>query len=270
MIKGTNTDCKITDISVVGSTATITCLFFASASTETPIGVRFYLFDVDNDEKYLIDNTAYWIDSINSYETNLLNVNVNGYKEVRITVDISNSNTAFMQDSRWYRKCYLVLANVEDIYTRALWSSDTLNLVSEAIEIPTIKNLVIYNKPAQVTGQLPENRIYINFTYNYKAEIDFNYNNSNIKTIAVIKSISTGNIIEKIEAETKEKMSMESATGYNYNEPVIVEIYLTNLKDEVLKFYSYIYKPFVKRAYGYIKTSKGVKKIRQIAIKKGD
>jgi hypothetical protein len=267
MIKGTNTDCKITDISVVGSTATITCLFFASATTDKPTGVRFYLYDVNSEEKYLIDNTAYWIDSINAYETNLLNVNVNGYKETRITIDITNDNKSPMQKDRWYRKCYLILANVEDLYTRALWSSDTLDLVSEPVELPDIKNLVIYNKPT-TSGNISLNKLYIDFTYAYKTESDFNYNNSNLKTVAIIKSISTGNILEQIESTTKEKMLLESTSGYEYNKPILVELYITNLKGEILKSITYIYKPFIKRAYGYIKTNKGIKKIRQIVVKK--
>lgn len=270
MIKGTNTDCKITDISVVGSTATITCLFFASATTETPIGVNFMLVENDTREMYNIDNVTYWIDYINAYETNLLNVNVNGYKEVKLSIDITNSNKSEMQLKRWLRKCFLVLVNVEDVYRNILWSSETLDLVSDEIEIPTIKNLFMYNKKVKISANETENRFFIEFNYNYRSEADFNYDNSNIKTVVLIKSISTGNEIEKITSDTKENMLLESALGYDLTEPILVEVYITNLKDQILESYSYIFRPFIKRIYGYIRTSSGVKKIQRIVVKLGD
>lgn len=269
MIKGTNTDCKITDISVVGSTATITCLFFATSKTEKTVGLKFYLLNKNEEEKYNIDNTTYWIDNINSYENNLLNKNVDGYLEVKLHVDITNNNTSAMQQSRWFRKCYLILANVEDTYCKPLWSSDLLDLVSTPIEIPEIKSLVVYNKSVYISSKNEtENHLIINFKYSYKAEADFNYTNDNLKTYIISKSLTTGKIIEQIETQTKEKISVESSIGYTYNEPVLIEIYLTNLKDDILKTATYIYRPYIKRAWGYIKTANGVKMIKQIITKK--
>lgn len=273
MIKGTNTDCKITDISVVGSTATLTCLFFASDKTEQPVGLKFLLADVGSDELYQLDNVVYWVDNINENDADVFkrNVNIEGYKELKLNIDITKNNEASMQQDRWYRKCYIILTDITDSYNKPLWSSDVLDLVSESIELPQIKNISIYNKPIYVQSLNDfENRLFINFKYLYTSEVDINYNNKNIKTYVVIKSISTGNIIETIESMTVENMKIESSIGYNYNEPILLEIYITNLKKEVLKQMSFIYKPFVKRSYGYIKTNKGVQKIRQIAIKKGD
>ena len=269
MIKGTNTDCKITDITVVGSTATVTCLFFANTTTENPVGVNFLLVDEDTREIYKVDNTTYWIDYINAYETNLLNVNINGYKEVKLSVDITNSNKSEMQFKRWYRKCFLILVNTEDVYNNVLWSSENLDLVSDEIEIPLIKNLFMYNKevPIDNSGNT-ENRLFLEFNYSYKSDADFNYDNSNIKTVIITKSVSTGKEIEKIETDTKEKMFIESVLSYSLTEPILVEIYIINLKNQVLQTYTYIHKPFIKRVYGYIRTSSGVKKIRRLVVKK--
>lgn len=271
MIKGTNTNCKITDISVVGSTATLTCLFFASNTTKNPVGLNFYLVDKDNDDITLLDNTTYWIDNINAHDTNLLNVNINGYKEVKLKIDITKDNTSIMQNTRWLRKCYIQLVDVTDSYLTPLWSSDILNLVSDSIEIPKIKNITFYNKKVYIT-QLNdfENKLYINFKYSYASESDFNYTNTNIKTIVIIKSITTGKELEKIEVPTQETMKLESSKGYNYTEPVIIEIYITNLKNEILESFSYIYKPFIKKATGYIKTTEGVKKIYRLVVVKED
>lgn len=268
MIKGTNTDCKITDISVVGSTATLTCLFFANNRTENAVGVQFLLIDLDTDETFKIDNTTYWIDTITQNDTNLLNVSVNGYREVRLNVDITRDNKASMQKARWYRKCCLILTNVTDVYNKPLWKSETINLVSEQIATPKIKDFFIYNKPVYISSlNALENRLFIDFKYEYDSDIDFNYNNSNLKTIILVKSLGTGNIIETIEATSSLHIKAESSLGYTNNEPILIELYITNLKEEVIKHFSLVYKPFIKKAYGYIKTTSGVKKIRRVIIK---
>lgn len=268
MIKGTNTDCKITDISVVGSTATLTCLFFANDRTETTVGLQFLLIDLETDETFKIDNTTYWVDTVTQNDTNLLNVSVNGYKEVRLNVDITRNNKANMQKARWYRKCCLVLTNVTDVYNRPLWQSETINLVSEQIATPKIKDFFIYNKPVYVSSlNASENRLFIDFKYEYDSDIDFNYNNSNLKTIILIKSLGTGTILETIEATSAPHIKAESSIGYTNNEPILIGLYITNLKGEVIKHFSIVYKPFIKKAYGYIKTSAGIKKIRRLIIK---
>jgi hypothetical protein len=268
MIKETNTDCKITDISVVGSTATLTCLFFANNKTEKAVGLRFLFIDLETEEVFQLDNTTYWVDSINSTDSNLLNVSINGYKEVRLVVDITNNNTASMQKSRWYRKGYLILTDITDVYNKPLWQSETFSLVSEQISIPKIKDLFIYNKPVYVDVlSETENRIFIEFKYEYDIDVDFTYNNSNLKTFIIIKSISTGAVIETIEPESSQYIKAESSLGYTYNEPVAIDICVTNLKKEVLKQFSVLYKPFTKKACGYVKTAYGVKKIKRLIVK---
>lgn len=142
MIKGTNTNCKITKISINGNTATISMLFFASEATVPAKSFRIYLKDTDSNQLINVDNNVYWVDQVNNYNNDSNNIDIKKHKEIMFSIDISRNNTASISSNHWIRDCYILLIDTEkDISLAPSWSSDKLNLISADFEIPTIKNI---------------------------------------------------------------------------------------------------------------------------------
>lgn len=263
MIKGTNAYCKVTKITVNENIAKISLLIFASKSTIPAKPFKLCVKDADTNQLYYPDNNVYWIDQVNNYTYDANNVDTKKHKEIIFTIDISNSNTAFIKGNKWVRNCYIYLLDSEkDINSLPAWSSDLLNLISDEFEIPIINN-ISFETTNLNTAELKGN-IKTKFNLKYKSEKDFNYNNSNITAILNIRSVSTDNILETKNIETS-SMSLyneiETTEQYPLGASIVVQLLITNKNGEVLIDERKIYKPIRKWSNSYIKTKDGIKKI---------
>lgn len=253
MIEGTAANCKIKSITVSDLTASVTCVLYSTSPAKIQRGFKFYLRDKDATLTAISEN-VYWIDRLNNYNNDSLNIDVNQYHEVLLEIDISNKNKSEIIDNKWVRHCNLVLKNINDFTSNIAWISEDLTLVSKEFEIPTIKNLNLYSDE--------DYKLNIDFKYKYKSQQDFNYNNTNLYTSIDIISIHTHKVLENILISNEDYSSKIKTTSINsYNVPIKVHIQLKNNKDVTLYSIEKIYKPIIKRASTYIKTKDGVFKV---------
>lgn len=263
MIKGTTANCKIKSITVSDSTAYITCILYSLSPAKIHEAFKFYLRD-KNKTITAISQNIYWIDRINNYNNDILNIDVNQYLEVLLQVDISNQNTADVINNKWVRNCNLILKNINDHSTDFAWISEDLTLISKEFEIPTIKDLDIYSDR--------DYNLHIKFKYQYKSQQDFNYNNQNLYTTINIVSIHTHNILETLSIEEEETFTSRiNATMLGkYNTPINIQIQLKNSKGEVLSTIERLYKPIVRTTTTYIKTEYGIKRALAFYVRAQD
>ena len=248
MIKGTSANCKIKSITISETTAYITCIIYSLAPAIHHEAFKFYLRDKDKTLTSISEN-VYWIDRLNNYNNDILNIDVNQYLELLLTVDISKQNNGDILENKWVRYCNLVLKNINDTSNDFAWVSEDLTLISKQFEIPRIKNLDIYSDKLY--------NLHVNFTYDYKSRQDFNYNNKNLYTTINVISIHTHNILEtyRIDEEDSFTSQVKATLLGTYNTPVNVQIQLRNYKGEVLLTYERLYTPIVRTTTTYIKTA---------------
>lgn len=272
MIVGTNTNAKITKITINNATATVTMLFFASKSTVPSKSFKLYLKDESSSELINIDNNVYWIDQVNNYDFDSNNIDINKHKEIVFTIDITKGNTSKIQSNHWLRDCYIYLIDTDkDVYGTPAWTSDKLSLVSDDFEIPVIKDISfdtveIENVYDGVYSHefITKGKIKAKFDLHYSSETDFNYNNKNFNAYMIIRSIATGEILEKKEissSSVSEYNEITSTESYKLNHRINVELYITNKNDELLVKESKIYKPMKKLSNTFIKTKEGIKRV---------
>ena len=262
MIKNTNADCIVRDIKIIDTTAYITLLISSSKPTPETRVFNFYIQDEGSPEMSILSNTNYWIDRYNNYDNNILNVDVNMYKQVTLKIDITNQNKGTLIGNRWVRNCYIILTDVTNSIPINAWYSNLLKLVSKEIVIPELKDVscttdTFYN-------------LQVNWKYKYESQEDFNYSNLNTYSEVVIKSPYTNNILETIHIEhTNTPCTDFKVKCLNtYEDNIIVEIYLKNFKDETLTKTKLFYKPVPKLTNTYIKTATGIKKVQAFYVKK--
>jgi len=263
MINGTTANCKIKSITVSDSTANITCILYSVSPAKQHKAFRFYLRDKDKTLSIISEN-IYWIDRINNYNNDILNVDVNQYLEVLIQVDISRQNKADVINNKWVRECNLVLRNIDDHSNNFAWISEDLTLISKEFEIPTIKDLDIYTDK--------DYNLHINFQYKYKSQQDFNYNNKNLFTTIKVLSIYTNNVLETLDIEEEEAMTSKVKTTLlgKYETPIKLQIQLKNNRGDILSMLERLYTPVIRSTSTFIKTENGTKRVLAFYIKDTD
>lgn len=246
-----NTDgsyCKIKETKVSGLKAYVTLVIYSSVpqTSEDKLGnvhrvFSFYLRDVGSTELYKLSHNNYWIDRNNNYNNDSNNVDINMHKEIILEIDITNNNQSEMQENRWLRKCNIVILDHTTGADEA-WVSEDLVLISKEIELPTLTNLKIN------TGK--DNILTVSFKYKYESQEDFNYINENLNTIIEIKSVYSRETLETCEfphylnENTQEETIMFNSI-HEYTEPIIINIYIKNLKGDVLQHSSNFFNPLI-------------------------
>lgn len=271
IIKNTDgTYCKVKDIKISGLTAYVTLLVYSSVPQTTPDSLgrtsrvfSFFLKDKDSDEVIQLSRNLYWIDRVNNYENNSINVDINMHKEILLEIDITNKNKAQMKDRRWIRHCNILIKDMSNSSYNTLWTSEDLELISKEVILPEITNIK--------TTIDKSNVLHVTFNKTYESQEDFNYIDSNLKTVIRTKSIYNNKVIEEFILEDDNQFTNEyGQIGINsfcseYTSPIIVEIQLLNKKKEVLysieKFCSNQINPKV-----FIKSSGDIKQVTTCVI----
>jgi hypothetical protein len=251
MIKGTKSNCIVSDIKISKSKAYITLIVSSSELNNPSIPFNIYIkdYDLDNFDMYRqmilqdslkddlgtyfklssvsevlytetkISNITYWLDVLYSYSDNL-NVSINKYKQIILEIDITNQNLASIISQRFVRLIHFKFVNPQT--NKTIWNSENILLVSNKIELPTISHL-------QFTTDNNYN-IACKFKYNYQSDIDYNYNNKHLFTEIVVKSPQTLEVLEslKIEEEHSEHSTVEFKLNNVYTETIIINILLKN------------------------------------------
>lgn len=270
-----NTDgsyCKIKDIKVSGLKAYITLIIYSSVpqtSSDVYGNVNrvfsFYLRDKDSTELYKISNNNYWIDRTHNYSNDSSNIDIEMYKEIILEVDITNNNQSSMQDARWIRECNIVMID-HTTSSEEAWVSEDITLISKEIKLPALSNLHIATDSNDILG--------ISFKYTYESQEDFNYTNSNLITFIEIKSIYSNEVLESHELphyfeDSSQSLVIEFNSLDTYTDPIIVCIYLKNLRGNILKTFSQFFNPQICGANMSIKLTEP-KSIKGIYIKDTD
>lgn len=270
-----NTDgsyCKIKNVKVSGLKAYITLVIYSSIpqTSQDNMGnihrvFSFYLRDLNSTELHRLSQNNYWIDRNNNYNSDSNNVDINMHKEIILEVDITNNNQSNMLENKWVRQCNIVLIDHTTNPIEA-WVSEDLELISKEIELPTLSNLQILAD----TGS-----IILKFKYLYESQEDFNYINSNLVTEIRIKSIYSDEILESTDLPGFTDKYVREQTvlyqSYNeYTEPVIVQILIKNLKEDILKVYSKFFNPALSNLNISIKDNAEIKSVKTMYIKDVD
>lgn len=261
MIAGTNASCKIINKSVSQTTATITLLFFATASTIPAKSFRIAIKDSDTGLITYADNNVYWIDQMNNYENNTNNIDTKKYKEVMFDIDITNSNLSSIKGTRWVRNCYILLIDTSKrIDEKPAWASEPLELISDDFVVPEITYVTFESTNESLVDDELRSNIKAYFYLKYESERDFNYNNKNLDAYINVRSISSDKILEKKQIAmslTKDEHYIETDNKYTVGYPVVVELVLTNIIGETLVDIRKIYTPEKKYSNTFIKTDDG-------------
>lgn len=268
LIKNTDaTYCKIKDIKVSGLEAYITVLVYSSKpqTTEDNLGrtsrvFAFYLKDKNTGNITRLSNNNYWIDRCNNYNNDSTNVDINLYKEIILTVDISNLNQSKMLNNRWVRECVLLILDQQSSSNNILWNSEDLELISQEIVIPTISNIKINCDS--------NSALHISFKQKYESQEDFNYINNNLKTVVKILSAYNNALIEEyelIEYDFENNIANITTFNHEYNSPIIVEIDLLNNSNEILSQHKQFYNPLSHHKV-FIKQNNIIKQINTCTI----
>ena len=245
-----NTDgayCKIKGIKTAGLKAYITLVIYSSIpqTSKDNIGnihrvFSFYLRDLNSTELYKLSHNNYWIDRNNNYNTDSNNIDINMHKEVILEVDITNNNQAEMQGNKWLRQCNIVMLDHTSEIKEA-WISEDLTLISKEIELPSLTQLKINTNT--------QNLLNVSFKYLYESQEDFNYINSNLTTLIEIKSVYSNEILETTSFPHCWNNTQESIVNFtslhNYTEPIIINIYIKNLKEDILQYSSHFFNPSI-------------------------
>lgn len=268
LIKNTDaTYCKIKDIKVSGLEAYITVLVYSSKpqTTEDNLGrtsrvFAFYLKDKNTGNITRLSNNNYWIDRCNNYNNDSTNVDINLYKEIILTIDISNLNQSKMLNNRWVRECVLLILDQQSSSNNILWNSEDLELISKEIVTPTISNIKINCDSNSI--------LHISFKQEYESQEDFNYINNNLKTVVRILSAYNNALIEEYELteyDFENNIAKINTFNNEYNSPIIVEINLLNNNDEILSQHKQFYNPLSHHRV-FIKQNNIIKQINTCTI----
>ena len=240
IIKNTDgTYCKVKDIKISGLTAYVTLLVYSSVPQTTPDSFgrtsrvfSFFLKDKNSNEIIQLSRNLYWIDRVNNYENNSINVDINMHKEILLEIDITNKNKSQMKDRRWVRNCNILIKDMSNSSYSTLWISEDLELISKEVILPEITNIK--------TTIDKNNILHVAFNKAYESQEDFNYIDSNLKTIIRTKSIYNNKVIEEFVLEDDSQFINEygqieiNSFCSKYDSPIIIEIQLLNKKKEVL------------------------------------
>lgn len=268
LIKNTDaTYCKIKDIKVSGLDAYLTVLVYSSKpqTTEDNLGrtsrvFTFYLKDKDTNNLTRLSNNNYWIDRCNNYNNDSNNIDINLYKEIILTIDISNLNQSQMLGNRWVRNCNLLILDQQSSKQSILWESEELSLISQEIVMPSISDIRI-----NITS---DSKLQITFNETFESQEDFNYANSNLITKINIYSAYNNSLIESYTLSESdidnEKVSINTFE-HNFNSPITIEIVVLNNVGEILFRESKFYNPLNAHKV-FIKQNNEIKQINTCTV----
>ena len=271
IIKNTDgTYCKVKDIKISGLTAYVTLLVYSSVPQTTPDSFgrtsrvfSFFLKDKNSNEIIQLSRNLYWIDRVNNYENNSINVDINMHKEILLEIDITNKNKSQMKDRRWVRNCNILIKDMSNSSYSTLWTSEDLELISKEVILPEITNIK--------TTIDKNNVLHVIFNKTYESQEDFNYIDSNLKTVIRTKSIYNNKVIEEFILEDDSQFINEygqieiNSFCSKYTSPIIIEIQLLNKKKEVL--YSIEkFCPIQNNLKVFIKSSRDIKHVTTCAV----
>ena len=266
MIAGTNTDCKILNIEIQDSTAIVTLLLFANKTTFPAKAFQFYIQNKNDtlNEITLASNNIYWVDYNTSFTNDLNNININKYREVKLEIDITNSNSSLIIDNKWVRECYIHILDTESILRKPAWSSDLLTLISKEFQTPQIKSFTYYSEFVGENLNEDYYKIHLDVALMYESQIDYNYSNKNFYYIVNIKSASTDSLLETIvspNAVLPSNFSIESSDAYPFNRAIILELIIKNKLNQTILKYSKSFMPTKKLSNTFVKTKEGIKRV---------
>lgn len=260
MIRDTNADCKILNISTTGAITKINCAVFSIKPTTPAQAFQFYFKDFSTGELTLLTNRVYWIDRINAYSTSAVNVNILNYKEISLDVDITNSANSVIVDKHWVRKGYLQLINTNNASMTPAWTSAALTLISENFEIPELKYAAIVCK----TDSSDTNKVFITVKFKllFTSSQTLKYNFNNLVAVVKLKNISEQKELETVTLDGQNITVENIATfvrSYNINTPFVIEICITNKQGT--PYFAYKKRYTTKKTTGktYIRTLSGIK-----------
>lgn len=258
LIKNTNASCQVIKTQVNKARAYIHLVI---SSTKPAIVNKVYRFYVrENNVDELLSSNYYWIDRNNNYNNDTSNIDINMYKEIILEVDITKQNTGKMQDRKWVRDIQLVLMEENTLHEQ-VWISPYINLVSQEIELPEIKELNIYSTEDY-------NKMHVELKYLYTQQADFNYNNDNLFTRLSVYSNTTQKLLET--ANVYEENSLTSTIHHTftnrYTNYVEILIELCSMSGEPLLSYRQLYKPFIRRFKTYAKINGQIKQVTRIYV----
>lgn len=268
LIKNTDaTYCKIKDIKISGLEAYITLLVYSSKpqTTEDSLGritrvFSFYLKDKDTNELTRLSNNNYWIDRCNNYNNDLNNIDINMYKEIILTVDISNLNKSKMLNNRWVRDCTLLILDQQSSSQNILWQSEDLSLISKEIVVPIIKNIRV-----NITSN---SQLKITFNEIFESQEDFNYINNNLSTEVKVYSAYNNHLIESytvLNQDIDNTLVTVNTFTHKFNSPIIIEINILNNIGEILLQETKFYNPLNNHKI-FIKQGSQIKQINTCTI----
>jgi hypothetical protein len=286
-ILNTFTTCEIKDVVIQKNKATISLLLYSNRPSVEVKFLKFYLLDLKTNNIIEINDFNYWLDSFAGATNNISNKNVsiNFYKRLSFVIDISNNQSADFDIDRWYREIRIVakvfsLNELENGYEveniNGSWFSEPITLISEKINIPIIKNLVIksYSSDTEANEDGNYESLNVFLHYDYQQENDFSYINSNIKyKVSLTNALSLAPIQSLVVSEngttdldSKIGILELEFSGLKINSPIIVTIDIVNPLEVVLKTISRIYRPFTPHTRTYIKHKGIVKEILNIYV----
>lgn len=251
MIKGTKSDCIISDIKVSKSKAYINLVVSSRELNDPSIPFNIYIkdYNLDNQVAYKqlilqdslkddlgtyykvssesdiatsetkLSNVTYWLDAVYSYSDSL-NVSINKFKKIILDIDITNQNTSSILAQRFVRLISIQFINSKT--HKIIWNSEKLLLLSTKIELPTIKNChFVTSKDYKISGS---------FIFKYESDIDFSYNNLHLFTEIIVQSPQTLEVLEtlKVEDEDASTSKVQFELNNTYTETVIITILLKN------------------------------------------
>lgn len=270
MISGTNADCKIVGISVSGTIATITLVVFATVATYPSKPFSFAVQDVGSETRKYISNNVYWIDRNNNYDNDSKNVDTNKYKEIILTLDITNGYEADIDDWKWIRKCSILMLDKTKSRESVAWSSGVLTLVSDAFDVPAVTNIGFSDEDTAhvVAVDRDMTHIGVSFDLKYASKSDFSYDASNIRVFVRFASARTDRAIEEKEVVIGESLHCKVVSDefYDFRVPIAICISVCDMKKRIHSTYRKICRPFRKRSDTFVKTPLGIRKANAIFV----
>lgn len=287
-IKGLSTYCDIKNIAINREEALLNIVLFSNQANTARVGLRFYLLDLDTNEITLVSNNYYWVERFefisdvnNQWEGN---IDVNLYKEIQFKLDITNKNKALFSNQRWIRNIK-VLIKADAIYGiinlfegETVYTSEPINLVSSFVNVPEIKHIDIKSFNTDTSNKDLE-EIAVKIYYDYGVESDFNYTNKNIEyhfKLVNPKNLRTLNKRILIENGTNDESLKLGVLKYTFTNqrlryPILINVSIRDLKGNIIKDYTRLFKPVIPRNKVYTKFNGIIKEVSAVYTNfKGD
>lgn len=220
LIRGTNSQAKILNVSIRKSTAYLTLLIHSDIPEPNPKVLNFFLREGSKMTKISPNN--YWIDYRNNTDSSFNNVDIGMHKEIILEIDITDQGRAPMRGPRWVRDCQLVIRDVTDV-AQSVWVSEYLTLISDEIALPRMTSINVFNRDNF-------EKLVVQARFHYDSQEDFNYTNQNLYTAISIRSNITQRVLET--AIMYESMMYAGEIEYTFDsrEPIVTRMYFDTIQ----------------------------------------